>query len=129
MNVLNMPKKYNSLVQAINLIYKQEGFNGLFKGYATTSLLIPLNYVIYFDLYERFKVATRKFTGKENSVICFAIPSILSGLITNIALCPLWVIRTRKQASIYHSNADVRVSMFKMISEIYHKVPMCSYPP
>jgi solute carrier family 25 folate transporter 32 len=92
MNVLKIPKRYKSLGQALRLIYKQEGYKGYFKGFQASAILVPLNFAIYFDLYERFKLIVREVTGKSNSTICFAIPSVLSGLFTSLILSPFWVI-------------------------------------
>ena len=91
MEMMNIPQKYNSLQHAIKLIHEQEGFRGYFRGYSASALLIPLNYLIYFDLYERLKLATSQRLGSKHNFLCFAIPSTISGLVTSLILCPLWV--------------------------------------
>jgi len=135
MDIMKIEKKYTSLTNAMEVIYKQEGIFGFFKGLSTTSILIPLNYVIYFDLYERAKIIVRDITGEQNTLKCFAIPSIVSGFFTSLILCPLWVIRTRTQADIYRClnnknpaiatngiNGFDRTNIFATLQKIYRTV-------
>ena len=96
MITMKIPRKYKSLSHAIKLIYKQEGLQGFFKGYCTTAVLIPLNYLIYFDVYERTKQIMRIYVKDENSFLNFAVPSVVSGLVSSSVLCPLWVFYLRQ---------------------------------
>ncbi len=91
MEIMKIPRKYSSITQAVELIYRQEGVRGFFKGMYATSILIPLNYVIYFDLYERLKPWVRARIGPHDCFLCYAIPSVVSGFCTTFVLCPLWV--------------------------------------
>ncbi len=91
MQIMNIPRKYDSLPHAIKVIYRQEGLPGFFRGYTTTSVLIPMNYLVYFNLYERFKRMVQRQTKQKDTFICFALPSVLSGFCTNLWLSPFWV--------------------------------------
>ena len=128
MDIMNIPKKYTSLTHAISVIMKQEGATGFYKGLSATLLLTPLNYLIYFDLYERFKKVVREESHVQNSFTLFAIPSMLSGFISSLVLCPLWVLRTRIQADIYRGVSENEISLIRTLRQVYQKVGLFSYP-
>ena len=124
MEIMKIPKKYTSFCNAVSVIYKQEGMRGFFKGLYTTVVLIPLNYMIYFNCYEASKKIARKHLGDKNGFLCFAIPSIVSGFITNFALCPLWVLKTRIQSDIYRGVHKSSYFLFKTVWKIYKTVTL-----
>eukprot|EP01022_Parablepharisma_sp_SALTPOND_P006205 TRINITY_DN1251_c0_g1_i1.p1 TRINITY_DN1251_c0_g1~~TRINITY_DN1251_c0_g1_i1.p1 ORF type:complete len:196 (+),score=9.92 TRINITY_DN1251_c0_g1_i1:325-912(+) len=121
MDLMKISKRYVSLPQAVALIYKEEGIAGFFKGLYASCVLIPLNYVIYFDLYERFKKIVQDYTQEQTTFVCFAIPSVLSGILTNLVLCPLWNLRTRIQADIYRGVTNDGFLLLPAVHRIYKK--------
>jgi len=119
---MRIPKKYDSLVHAIKVIYKQEGIRGFYKGIFASSILIPLNYVIYFNFYEMLKARVRKLLNAENTFLCFAIPSSLSGFFTNLVLSPLWVLKTRLQADVYRGIKRSDFALVRILKDTYQLV-------
>lgn len=122
MHIMKIPKKYDSLKHAIAVIYKQEGIRGFYKGLFASSILVPLNYVIYFNFYEMLKLRVRRYLNEENSFLCFAIPSTLSGFFTNLILSPLWVLKVRLQADIYRGIRRSDFALAHILKTTYQKV-------
>lgn len=122
MHIMKIPKKYDSLAHAIRVIYKQEGLRGFYKGLFASCILIPLNYVIYFNFYEMLKFRVRNLLKKENTFLCFAIPSALSGFFTNLVLSPLWVLKTRLQADVYRGIKRSDFALWHFLKSTYQTV-------
>jgi hypothetical protein len=119
---MRIPKKYYSLVHAIKVIYQQEGIRGFYKGLFASSILIPLNYVIYFNFYEMLKSRVRRILNAKDTFLCFAIPSALSGLFTNLILSPLWVLKTRLQADVYRGIKRSDFALLRILKGTYQLV-------
>ncbi len=111
-------KKYLNYCGTLKKIAQQEGFRGFYRGYSIALISIPLFNAVYFPLYEKLK---KECAGKiHNSTLNIAISCGLSGLICNVILNPLWVLKTRMQTEIFNSNSPnlYKVHLFKIASNI-----------
>jgi adenine nucleotide transporter 17 len=95
-------------------IFKEEGFIGFYKG-MLPSLLLTLNPLIQFSIYEAMKNSlTDRSTGQiSNSAI--AVCGMVSKLITTIVNYPLISIKTLYQA---RDKEDTKMNMVQVIGDI-----------
>ena len=111
-------KKYLNYCSTLKKIAKQEGFRGFYRGYSIALISIPLFNAVYFPLYEKFKrVCSTKI---RNPTLNIAISCGLTGLICNLILNPLWVLKTRMQTEIFNCTASNlnKVHLLKIGSDL-----------
>ena len=72
--------KYTGTVSAIQLIYREEKLQGLFKGLGPALMTVPLFWSIYFHTYERMKVGCNSFSRS------FFLSSGSFGIVETISL-------------------------------------------
>jgi len=98
-NINNNTIKYNNSIDAFTKIIKNEGFNGLYKGYAATMMSYGPFSAFYFLFYEEMKKVCIKSNSKEKditfiqSLFCSAGAGAIASYITN----PLDLIKLRLQ--------------------------------
>jgi solute carrier family 25 thiamine pyrophosphate transporter 19 len=88
---------YQSLSQAVGLIYKTEGTGGLFRGLSTALIQIVPNLAIFFGTYEPLRVLYRDITPSSFSDWGSPIAGGAAGVIAKTAVFPLDLLRKRLQ--------------------------------
>ncbi|KAG0672849.1 hypothetical protein C6P40_000909 [Pichia californica] len=92
-NNSSLKPKYTGAFQAMNLIWKEEGIKGLYRGVVPITLGYFPTWMIYFSCYEHFKKFYTNLTHDEN--ISYFASAISSGAISSTATNPIWVVKTR----------------------------------
>lgn len=85
--------KYKGAFQSMNLIWKEEGIRGLYRGVIPITLGYFPTWMIYFSCYERFKKIYSNLIKDEN--LSYFASAISSGAISSTATNPIWVVKTR----------------------------------
>lgn len=85
--------KYKGAFQAMQLIWKEEGMRGLYRGVVPITLGYFPTWMIYFSCYEHFKKFYTNLTHDEN--LSYFASAISSGAISSTATNPIWVVKTR----------------------------------
>jgi solute carrier family 25 folate transporter 32 len=91
-NILIKPK-YNGAIQSMNLIWKEEGIKGLYRGIVPITLGYFPTWMIYFSCYEHFKKFYSNLIHDEN--LSYFASAISSGAISSTITNPIWVVKTR----------------------------------
>eukprot|EP01100_Stratorugosa_tubuloviscum_P012568 TRINITY_DN5_c0_g2_i1.p1 TRINITY_DN5_c0_g2~~TRINITY_DN5_c0_g2_i1.p1 ORF type:complete len:296 (-),score=137.07 TRINITY_DN5_c0_g2_i1:239-1126(-) len=99
--------KYNGSIDAIKTIFREEGINGLYRGFGAGLLLYGPFVGMYFVFYEQAKIFTKKHTNYQTlpmwmTLFCGASASACAAAITT----PLDVVKTRIQVQKKNSNAE-----------------------
>jgi solute carrier family 25 (mitochondrial phosphate transporter), member 3 len=97
------PKKYGGLSSSIRLLLKEEGANGIWKGFGPTFVGYSLQGMFKYGLYEVFKDFYSNLAGEEaaekyRSGIWLA-GSASAEVFADIALCPLEMTKVKIQTS------------------------------
>lgn len=88
-------RTYSGILRSLITIYKQEGFKGWYHGINVTLISYPLNWSIYFPLYNLIRKQYKQDLGEFYANMLGATAAgALSGFVTN----PLWLLRVRLQA-------------------------------
>lgn len=97
------PTKYTGTTQAIRTIVAEEGFKGLWKGWAPTLIGYNLQGLFKFGLYEYFKDFYSNQFGEENSKkykgLIYILGSLSAEFFADIALCPMEMVKVKVQTS------------------------------
>ena len=89
----NLVPKYTGISNALKMIYKTEGFKGLYKGFYISLLCQGSSMSFFFWNYE-----TRKHTYEQKglkTMDAVTLASIEASLLTTLITQPIWVIKTR----------------------------------
>lgn len=92
-NKIKIEPKYKSAFQSMNLIWKEEGIKGLYRGVVPITLGYFPTWMIYFSCYEHFKKFYTNLIHDEN--LSYFASAISSGAISSTATNPIWVVKTR----------------------------------
>jgi solute carrier family 25 (mitochondrial folate transporter), member 32 len=86
--------KYRGIAGSLSLILKEEGVKGWFQGLRVSLIACPLNWAIYFPIYNHVRNSSRTYYGDiYSSMIGAASAGLISAFISN----PLWLLRVRMQ--------------------------------
>jgi len=89
--------KYKGVVGTFGVILREEGIRGIYKGLGTTMLALGPNWSVYFFAYDYLKkMAIHSGVFKEGTAL-YLVTSMSAAAITDVATCPLWMIKTRLQ--------------------------------
>jgi solute carrier family 25 phosphate transporter 3 len=97
------PAKYTGLSSGLKLLVKEEGMNGIWKGFGPTFVGYSLQGMFKYGLYEVFKDMYSNMAGEEaaqkyRSAIWLA-GSASAEVFADIALCPLEMTKVKIQTS------------------------------
>lgn len=96
-------------IDALRIIYANEGIRGYFRGYSSAALSIPLFWASYFPLYSAAKSKLAELTtpwaayGELRDAGIHSGAAIIAAVISDALTMPLWVARTRLQTQSLHS--------------------------
>jgi len=95
--------KYNGLGSTIKLLLKEEGANGIWKGFGPTLVGYSLQGMFKYGLYETFKDVYMNLAGEEASEkykpLIWLAGSASAEVFADIALCPLEMTKVKIQTS------------------------------
>ncbi|EZA54585.1 Solute carrier family 25 member [Ooceraea biroi] len=112
--------KYNSIGEALRLIYKQEGMKGLSSGLVPTLLRDAPYSGLYLMFYTQLKNATAS-TGTAEAPVHFSC-GILAGILASIVTQPPDVIKTKMQLYPNEFNSIYQATFF-----VYKKYGVLGY--
>ena len=97
------PAKYVGLGPSVKLLLKEEGANGIWKGFGPTLLGYSLQGMFKYGLYEVFKDAYSNLAGEEAAdkykPAIWLAGSASAEVFADIALCPLEMTKVKIQTS------------------------------
>ncbi|KAI2633733.1 mitochondrial phosphate carrier protein [Hypomontagnella submonticulosa] len=97
-------KLYKGNFQAWGLIFRQEGFRGIFTGWSPTFFGYSVQGAFKYGWYEYFKKTYSDLAGPENAykykTLLYLTASASAEFLADIALCPLEAVKVRMQTSI-----------------------------
>lgn len=99
----------------INLIYKEEGLSGFFKG-ITPSLILTLVPVMQFTVYEVIKKSVINDEGKISNKHIF-MASMISKLLTIIISYPIMTLKALCQSNSKLNSQEILQLIYKLIRE------------
>eukprot|EP00245_Coleochaete_scutata_P012162 TRINITY_DN4682_c0_g1_i1.p1 TRINITY_DN4682_c0_g1~~TRINITY_DN4682_c0_g1_i1.p1 ORF type:complete len:373 (+),score=45.56 TRINITY_DN4682_c0_g1_i1:102-1220(+) len=95
------PSKYKSIGSGFGILYKEQGIQGFFRGWAPTLLGYSAQGACKFGLYEYFKKTYSDMAGAENSekykTLIYLAGSASAEVVADIALCPFEAVKVRVQ--------------------------------
>lgn len=100
-NMQANPKEYKGLGQSISLLYKNQGFAGVTKGWVPTLVGYHIQGLLKFGLNEYFKDTYGALVGEENYKkyrrLVWAAASGSAEFFADIGLCPFEMVKVRVQ--------------------------------
>jgi solute carrier family 25 (mitochondrial folate transporter), member 32 len=108
---------YSSTVSALRTIYKSHGIQELYRGFPAGLVGSTLSWGMYFWIYEDLKRQSVNLRGGVSGVtgpFDHWASSIVSSIIVQTILCPLWVIKLNQQLG----NVD---GFFPAFSQLYRR--------
>lgn len=89
---------YKSSISALRSIYAAGGIQDLYRGFPAGLAGSSMSWGIYFWLYNNFKTSISQIRGASYSGAIDHWPSsILSSVVVQTLLCPLWVVKLNQQ--------------------------------
>ncbi|KAH9464883.1 hypothetical protein MJO28_001412 [Puccinia striiformis f. sp. tritici] len=87
---------YEGLLGSMKIIWREEGFRGLYRGLGPTIIGYLPTWAIYFTVYDAAKarLADSRPNHKED-VVAHVLAAMTAGATSTIATNPLWLIKTR----------------------------------
>lgn len=85
--------KYKGLVNTLNVIYKEEGIRGLYRGLVPITFGYFPTWMIYFSCYEQCKPFYSDYIKDDN--FSYFMSAITSGAVSTTLTNPIWVVKTR----------------------------------
>lgn len=80
---------------------------GLYRGYSVTAICTPMFHALYFPLYEACKSYFHNNHGLEEGTFrLYGVSAVLSGIVINCITNPFWMVRTRMQSEVFHSQGE-----------------------
>jgi len=115
--------KYSGTFDTFKTILYEEGIRGCYKGLGTTLLALIPNWSIYFYAYNSFKDASID-SGFEDGPKTHLMAATGAAALTDVCVTPLWMIKTRLQASFLDkqisSSAPPQISSTSHYSHMNH---------
>lgn len=101
-------KQYKGLIGAFKTILRDEGVRGFYRGLVPITIGYLPTWTIYFTIYERAKqfypqFFQQQFDVKIDSLTHF-VSALTAGLVSSIAVNPVWVVKTRLMIQTGRSN-------------------------
>lgn len=97
------PKIYCGFIKSISIISKQEGFNGLVRGWRPTLIGYSMQGLGKFGLYEIFKDLYANAIGEENAAkykgLMWLSASASAELFADVLLCPMEMVKVKMQTA------------------------------
>ncbi|KAI0383757.1 mitochondrial phosphate carrier protein [Hypomontagnella monticulosa] len=97
-------KLYKGNFQAWGLIFRQEGFRGIFTGWSPTFFGYSVQGAFKYGWYEYFKKTYSDLAGPENAykykTVLYLTASASAEFLADIALCPFEAVKVRMQTSM-----------------------------
>lgn len=117
------PRTYETIPQAVRLIYASDGLIGFYSGWGPTCLSIVPSMALQFALYDWAKRSW--FGGREsNNPIVHALGGALSGIVSKLAVLPLDVLKKQMQIQgLYHHSLQKDASSPKSSSSSHPSAP------
>nr|CAB3461739.1 unnamed protein product [Digitaria exilis] len=95
------------IIGSLQQIAQREGLRGMYRGLSPTVLALLPNWAVYFTVYEQLKSLLSDNDGSHQlSLGANVVAASCAGAATSIVTNPLWVVKTRFQAS---SKRDERI--------------------
>lgn len=95
------PVKYKSTFTGVNIVIKEQGIKGLFKGWAPTMLGYSAQGAFKYGFYEFFKKYYSDILGAEYAAkyktLIYLAGSASAEVIADVALCPMEAVKVRLQ--------------------------------
>lgn len=88
-------KKERTMVEVVNTILKEEGINGLFKGWWGQVVALGCSNFIYFYCYNMLKVIIQKKTGAAITPFFNLSVGAVAGCVNVLMTTPLWMMSTQ----------------------------------
>ncbi|KAJ3002692.1 hypothetical protein HKX48_002150, partial [Thoreauomyces humboldtii] len=91
-------QKYRGTVSGLQIIWREEGIRGLYRGLGTTTIAYIFDRAIWFGTYSRLKETMANAAGRspeDAGTLIHLNSSVAASLLTMAVVNPLWVIRTR----------------------------------
>lgn len=92
-------QKYRGFLRALSTIVHEEGPRGLYRGLVPIIIGYLPTWTIYFTIYEKAKRVYpdvfRKYLGLETSALTHCSSAMTAGMVSSIAVNPVWVVKTR----------------------------------
>ncbi|KAA1098416.1 hypothetical protein PGT21_034960 [Puccinia graminis f. sp. tritici] len=87
---------YEGLLGSMRIIWREEGFRGLYRGLGPTIIGYLPTWAIYFTVYDaaKAKLADSRPNHQED-VVAHVLAAMTAGATSTIATNPLWLIKTR----------------------------------
>lgn len=93
---MNAIPKYNGILNAFRMIYKQEGFTGLYKGCTPNILGAGASWGLYFFFYNGLKFQLQQGNiDTKLSAGTHLLAASEAGLVTLLITNPIWIVKTR----------------------------------
>mmetsp|Transcript_15804 Transcript_15804/g.61765 ORF Transcript_15804/g.61765 Transcript_15804/m.61765 type:complete len:333 (-) Transcript_15804:19-1017(-) len=86
-------------------VYARQGFLGFYTGLGTTFVALAPNWGVYFATYKFTKEKCHEYMDSsfEESAVVHVISAAFAAAVTDIAVNPAWLIKTRLQTQTYRS--------------------------
>jgi len=107
----HQPPKFYGILGTMYGVLAQHGVRGWYKGLGTTMMAIGPNWAMYFGTYNKLKDAACK-RGYEEGPGVHICTAIAAGAATDVAVMPLWMVKTRLQTQMLHSTVPKYTSTF-----------------
>ncbi|KRX09176.1 Mitochondrial carrier domain [Pseudocohnilembus persalinus] len=114
----NIVPKYNSIIDAVQQIKKNEGLKGFYKGYLFSFCAASISRVLFFTLYEKSKDYYKNASFNKLQDKHVMISSLTSGVCATLITTPLWVIKTRMLLNTNH-NITGKQNFKQAVNSIY----------
>ncbi|KAH3683352.1 hypothetical protein WICPIJ_005675 [Wickerhamomyces pijperi] len=118
----NSESLYRGVFGTLNIIHKNEGVRGLYKGLVPIVLGYFPTWMIYFTVYEKAKLIYPDFNqrhfGISNDFINHSMSAFTAGSVSTTLTNPIWVIKTRLMLQTdtnvkYKSTLDAFMKMYR----------------
>ncbi|GMF63676.1 unnamed protein product [[Candida] boidinii] len=142
--------RYKGLVNTLNVIYKEEGIRGLYRGLVPITFGYFPTWMIYFSCYEQCKPFYSDYIKDDN--FSYFMSAITSGAVSTTLTNPIWVVKTRlmlqtgngksiydrfnttansppRDTTYYNSTIDAFIKMYKQegLSSFYRGLIHCCF--
>ncbi|XP_078167027.1 mitochondrial phosphate carrier protein 3, mitochondrial-like [Carex rostrata] len=95
------PTKYKSTMSGFNILHKEQGLRGFFKGWSPTLLGYSMQGASKYGFYEFFKKYYSDMAGPEHAAkyktLIYLAGSASAEVIADVALCPMEAVKVRVQ--------------------------------
>lgn len=119
---MSQQEKYKTIMQTFSTIIKEEGYKGLYTGYAISLLTTPAYHALFFTTYSLLKdypsYSLLKDYPSYSPLYTEVVSSAAASILADVVTCPLWVARLRVQTQVLHNNHKY-TSLLQTLQLIY----------